>query len=282
MNPEENETITNIDEVPMSYTTVWSFKTTKQEAIQYKGRCIPEIPEFCLKRFSNEDDLVLDVFMGSGTTITEAIRLKRNVISIDPSLGGIKTTYGRLKKFKRPLTSFFEEQSRADDPKVMMIRGDSRNIPLPNECIDFAFAHMPYWSVIGYTTAEEDNEFDLSRVWSLSKFNNEMEKVFREVFRVLKKDSFIAILTGDVRQGGWKVPLGVINAVLLDKVGFEFFDHIIKVTDNAISMRRPKVIERALGENKSVTIHEYIIVGKKTTNKKREFGIGFQWDEKDV
>lgn len=274
---DEKQINEKFDTLHMKYTTVWNFKTTTQESIQYKGRCLPEIPKYCIERFSKENDLVLDVFMGSGTTVTTAMRLKRNVISIDPSLGGIRTSYKRLKKYKEDLLSF-TDLSESGKSEVMLIRGDSRNIPLPDDSIDFAFAHMPYWSVISYSPPEESNEFDLSRVWSLKNFNKEMEKVFKEVLRVLKPNGYIAVLTGDVRQGGWKVPLGLINANLLEKVGFEFFDFIIKVTDNAISMRRPKIIKRALEENKTVTIHEYVIVGKKVTGKRRNFGLELPWE----
>ena len=128
----------------------------------------------------------------------------------------------------------------------------------------------------------EENEFDLSRVWSLKNFNNEMDQVYKEVFRVLKEDAFIAVLTGDIRQGGWKAPLGVMNTIQLDRVGFEFFDFIIKVTDNAISMRRPKVIKRALEENKTVTIHEYVIVARKKRGNKRKMGLQLPWEQEEV
>jgi len=42
-----------------------------------------ELPEWFLKLFTKENDTVLDPFMGSGTTLTVAKRMKRNSIGID-------------------------------------------------------------------------------------------------------------------------------------------------------------------------------------------------------
>lgn len=42
-----------------------------------------EIPEWFIKLFTKEDDTVLDPFMGSGTTLVVANRMKRNAIGID-------------------------------------------------------------------------------------------------------------------------------------------------------------------------------------------------------
>jgi site-specific DNA-methyltransferase (adenine-specific)/site-specific DNA-methyltransferase (cytosine-N4-specific) len=42
-----------------------------------------ELPEWFIKLFTQENDTVLDPFMGSGTTLTVANRMKRNSIGID-------------------------------------------------------------------------------------------------------------------------------------------------------------------------------------------------------
>jgi site-specific DNA-methyltransferase (adenine-specific)/site-specific DNA-methyltransferase (cytosine-N4-specific) len=42
-----------------------------------------ELPEWFIKLFTQENDVVLDPFMGSGTTLTVANRMKRNSIGIE-------------------------------------------------------------------------------------------------------------------------------------------------------------------------------------------------------
>lgn len=267
----------------MKYTSVWSFgDETDQISIKYKGRCLPEIPRYCIERYSKPNDLVLDVCCGSGTAWVEAVQLGRRAIGIEPSQNG-------QERIKERITEVFgnkyfyltldqnEIQERENLIKMVksmnvIVKGDSRKLPLPMLSVDFAFAHIPYWSVITYTTKEEENEMDISRVWSLKKFNEAIFQIYKEVYRVLRNDKYFAVLVGDIRQGGWKVPLGVIQTILLDKIGFEFTDMIIKKTENAISMRRPVTIKKALEENRTVTVHEYIIICQKK-RKKREFKV---------
>lgn len=49
----------------------------------YHGNFVPQIPNQLLRRYTKMGDLVLDPFMGSGTTLIEAQRLRRNCIGID-------------------------------------------------------------------------------------------------------------------------------------------------------------------------------------------------------
>jgi DNA modification methylase len=50
---------------------------------RYPARFSPEFARETILRFSNEGDYVLDAFMGSGTTIVEAIANGRNAIGVD-------------------------------------------------------------------------------------------------------------------------------------------------------------------------------------------------------
>jgi len=69
-------------------------------------------PEILLQRIiemsSNEDDIVLDPFVGGGTTIAVADRLKRKWLGIDQSVAAVKVTEMRLDRqrdiFSNPFT----------------------------------------------------------------------------------------------------------------------------------------------------------------------------------
>lgn len=63
-----------------------------------------------IKTSSNPDDLVLDCFCGSGTTLCGAAELKRQWVGIDNSYEAIKTTLKRLLKGSSPMGDFVKKQ----------------------------------------------------------------------------------------------------------------------------------------------------------------------------
>ena len=49
----------------------------------YHGNFIPQIPNQLIRRYTKENDVVLDLFMGSGTTLFECETLNRKFIGFD-------------------------------------------------------------------------------------------------------------------------------------------------------------------------------------------------------
>ncbi len=64
---------------------------------KYPAKFFPELPRWIIRRYSEKGDVVLDPFMGSGTTNLEASLLSRHSIGVDVDpfsrfLAGVKTT----------------------------------------------------------------------------------------------------------------------------------------------------------------------------------------------
>jgi len=71
-----------------------------------------ELPEWFIKLFTKENDTVLDPFMGSGTTLTVANRLKRNSIGIEI----VREYYQMVKEQLRPVDlMLMEPKSKYDE-----------------------------------------------------------------------------------------------------------------------------------------------------------------------
>ncbi|MHA1652296.1 MAG: DNA methyltransferase, partial [Candidatus Helarchaeota archaeon] len=49
----------------------------------YPAKFIPQIPQLCIRKYSKPSEYVIDPFCGSGTTLVEAILLRRNAYGID-------------------------------------------------------------------------------------------------------------------------------------------------------------------------------------------------------
>jgi len=90
-----------LDEMPgVSIDDMWlncNFKS-KNERIGYPTQKPEAFLDRIIKSASNENDIVLDPFVGGGTTVVVADKLNRNWIGIDQSVQAIKITELRINK----------------------------------------------------------------------------------------------------------------------------------------------------------------------------------------
>lgn len=237
------------EEFELEMNTVWSFPDRGKWAThdaKYRGNWSPYIPRNLLLRYSNEGDLILDQFAGSGTTLVEAKLLNRNIIGVD-------INNNALERCKEKCDFEYENSG-----KVYFYEADARNLNfIPDENIDFICTHPPYANIIKYS---EDIENDLSHL-KVKDFLIEMEKVASESYRVLKKDKFCAILMGDTRQKGHIIPMSFEVMKIFEKVGFKTKEIIIKEQHNCKATGFWKT--NSVKYNFLLIAHEYLFVFKK-------------------
>jgi len=238
-------------------TTVWSFPQRGKWAThylnaKYRGNWAPQIPRNLILRYTKPGDVVLDPMVGSGTTAIECKLLGRNCIAVDINPDAIMITRDRLNFSYNPLDPNF--------PKVWIKTyvGDARNLNLiENESIDLIATHPPYVDIIPYT--KQRIEGDLSNVHNVDEYVEEMKKVAKEFFRVLKPGKYCAILIGDTRRHKHMVPVSfrVMQAFL--EVGFILKEHVIKLQHNMLG-----TIRWRKKENDFLLIaHEHLFIFRK-------------------
>ena len=83
---------------------------SSKERIGYPTQKPEALLERIIKASSNEGDIVLDPFMGGGTTIAVADKLDRKWIGIDQSVQAVKVTELRLQKQQNILSKSFSVQ----------------------------------------------------------------------------------------------------------------------------------------------------------------------------
>jgi len=231
-------------------TTVWSFPERGDWATHkgnYRANWSPYIPRNLILRYTNENDLVLDQMVGSGTTLIECKLLNRKGIGIDINPDAIMVTRNRLDfKYKY-------------EPEIKTYVGDARNLNLiPNETIDLIATHPPYANIIKFTNNKIEG--DLSKVKNIDEFIKEMEKVAKECFRVLKPGKHCAILIGDTRKRKHFVPISSRILEIFLKTGFILREDVIKIQWKMKSTR-----ERWRGSKYDFLLlaHEHLFIFRK-------------------
>ena len=87
--------------------SIWSFPAASAKKIGHPAPFPEELPRRLIEFYSFKDDIVLDPFMGSGSTAIAALNLKRNFVGYEISPEFIDLSNKRISKIK--------EQSRLDD-----------------------------------------------------------------------------------------------------------------------------------------------------------------------
>ena len=211
----------------------------------YRGNWSPHVPKNIILMYSEENDVVLDQFVGSGTTILEACRLGRKSIGIDINKDAIKMSIDRLKASSQ--------------------KNNTRNLNfIGSESIGLICTHPPYANIIKYS---KDIEGDISLLEE-EQFYKAMKFVAKESFRVLKRDKYCAILMGDMRRNGYIVPLGFNVMNIFINQGFSLKEIIIKEQHNCKSTDKWKNISK--DRRFYLIAHEYLFVFRKDNIKNIE------------
>lgn len=243
------------DDFSVERTTIWSFPergkwATHEYNSKFRGNWAPQVARNLLLLYSREGDTILDPFVGSGTTLIEAKILGRNGIGVDINRDIALLAYDRV--------SFKCRQKIGKEGKIKIYIGNTGNLDkIKDSSIDFIAAHPPYAGIIRYSSDKTPG--DLSNITSPNKFVRELKPAIAEFYRVLKPDSYCAILIGDTRKRKHIVPLGYMVMQEFLNAGFLIKEHIIKEQHNMKATR-----ERWGGNYDFLLIgHEHLFVFRK-------------------
>lgn len=228
--------------------TVWAFPDRGKWAThdaKYRGNWSPYIPRNIILRYSKEGDIVLDQFVGGGTTAVEAKLTHRNFVGFDINPDAVSRS---LKK-----CDFELETSNS----TVINLGDARKLPLADESIDLICTHPPYSDIIQYS---EDIDGDLSHL-GIKQFLPEIFKVAEESFRVLKNGKYCAVLMGDTRKKGMVQPLAFETMTMFRLAGFKLKEIIIKEQHNCKATGYWKT--NSIKYNFLLLAHEYLFIFQK-------------------
>ena len=186
--------------------TLWEFPNRLKEgghSNEYHGNYIPQIAQQIYERYTKKNDIVLDLFFGSGTSGIEAINMGRRCIGVE------------LKdELAESVSEKFTPKQLVTD--VNIICADSAS-EIAKEKIkarldimgakkaQLLMLHPPYDDIIKFSDKKED----LSNCATTEEFYDLFEKVAQNGYDLLEKGRFACLIIGDKYANSQHIPLGL-------------------------------------------------------------------------
>jgi len=168
----------------------------------YHGNFAPQIPNQMIRRYTEEGDTVLEMFMGSGTTLFECEALNRNYIGFDINEDIITFVKDQMQGVEN-IKHFIHNCDVCDSANVAnAITSDLKTLGV--RTVDHIIIHPPYLDIIKFTDKVED----LSNIHDIKPFIDRFIAALDNCWQYLKMGKYISLVIGDIYRDSEVVPLG--------------------------------------------------------------------------
>jgi DNA modification methylase len=243
--------------------TLWEFPSRLKEnghSNEYHGNFIPQIAQQLYERFTKKNDIVLDMFFGSGTSGIEAVNMNRRCIGVElkPELVQHVSEKFTPKQLVTDVNIICGDSAAEDTKEKVQARLDI----MGRDKAQLAILHPPYDDIIKFSDRKED----LSNCSSTEDFYNLFEKVAKNAYDLLEKKRFAALIIGDKYADSQVQPLGFECMKRMNDLGFITKAIIVKdIQGNEKAKGRTANLwrYRALAGGFYIFKHEYIMIMQK-------------------
>lgn len=195
------------------------------------------LPKKCIELFTHKGELVLDPFVGIGTTLIAARDTERNAVGFDINRKYIDFTEKRLSQ----LTINY------DQTKQVAICDDAENIPdyLEEETVSLCVTSPPYANMLNHKRLNKsfrsdlrvkkhykkiqqysDNPRDLGTM-KLEKYIDSLADIYKKILPLLRPKAHCVININDLWENNKRYPTHSLIIEAMENVGYELRNIII-------------------------------------------------------
>ncbi len=229
----------------------------------YHSNFIPQIPNQLMRRFTKKGDVVLDAYLGSGTTLIECRRLGRNGIGIELLPNVAQEAKDNISKQEFLNGNVFTDIIISDSTKEKSknaVEGVLENHKKQN--LQFIIMHPPYHDIIKFSDKSED----LSNSKSVQEFSKLFGDSVYNFVNLLEDKHHLAVVIGDKYTNSEWVPLGFnLMQEVLKRGDLKLKSILIKnMNNNRAKLNQQNLWRyRALVGGFYIFKHEYILLFQK-------------------
>jgi hypothetical protein len=240
---------------------------TGSHAGDYHGNFVPQIPNQAMRRYTKPGDIVLDTFLGSGTTLIECRKLGRQGIGVELKADQLELTRQRIEQEPNPHeVSTVGIQGDSCDTTELPGRLEAEFQKLGRERAQLVVMHPPYHSIIRFS----DLDSDLSNCETEEQFLGRFSMAVSNATRFLDVGRYLVLVIGDLyAQGEW-IPLGFHCMQTIIDQGYTLRSIVVKDIHNTKAKRNLTNMwrYRALAGGFYVFKHEYVMFFRKNKPQK--------------
>ncbi len=242
--------------------SIWDVVKSRYESkLKHPAMFPSELCERLIKIYTKSGEVVLDPFLGSGSTIIAARDLGRTGVGLEITPEFVKLARSRLSQ---------EKLVKPEIPEPKVFCDDAINIGkhVEEESVDLCITSPPYWGIhlrkrtADYKESRPYSELarDLGNIPDYSTFLDELSRIFAEVYKTLKHGKRCIVIVMDIRILSKFIPFHMDIIKMMEKIGYALEDIIIWDRRAEYNNLRPLGYPYAFIVNK---IHEYILIFRK-------------------
>ena len=243
--------------------TLWEFPSRLKEgghSNEYHGNYIPQIAQQVYERFTKKNDIILDLFFGSGTSGIEAVNMNRRCIGVELKDDLVQHVSEKFtpKQLVTDVNIICADSASEDAKNKIRARLDVMGAKKAQLLI----LHPPYDDIIKFSDKKED----LSNCATTEEFYDLFEKVAKNGYDLLEKGRFACLIIGDKYANSQHIPLGFECMARMNKLGFITKAIIIKdMQGNERAKGKTANLwrYRALAGGFYIFKHEYVMLFQK-------------------
>jgi DNA modification methylase len=194
------------------------------------------LPKKAIELFTHKGELVLDPFVGSGTTLVAAQDLERNAVGFD-----LKKEYVDLS------CSRLNQTTLKSETKQIAIKDNALHIPkyFDEETIALTVTSPPYANMLNRKRKNKSMRGDLRKnehydkvqqysndpddlgTMGVEEYSLSIEKIYAGILPLLKPGAHAVINITDLWWEGHRLPLHIETINAMNRAGYEFRNTII-------------------------------------------------------